>query len=274
MSECVYADVIFNKEIKKGERVERVVGTYESPEAVRGHILNVHAEDINTTRNIQSHHTGHTAFNQCYRVTAVCVVLLCVVLITAVTVLWIKHNILKTENNQLQTSYNNLTIERNQLETRYTNLTIERDQLQGGRAIYLRIFYDLDIAWYFNSSLYFMYNAKKNWTESRQNCMDKGADLVIINSNEEQEFIAKQLQGSQAWIGLSDRDAEGEWKWVDGTPLTSGNWANQQPDNYNNEDCGETGYPDGQHWNDKPCSYTQAWICEKKKNMFVNKILL
>lgn len=37
-----------------------------------------------------------------------------------------------------------------------------------------------------------------------------------------QEFIIEQLQGSQAWIGLSDKDTEGTWTWVDGTPLTTG----------------------------------------------------
>ncbi|KAF5893771.1 C-type lectin domain family 4 member M-like, partial [Clarias magur] len=74
----------------------------------------------------------------------------------------------------------------------------------------------------FKSSLYFMSNESKNWTESREDCIKRGADLVIINSREKQDFIADQLQGRQAWIGLSDRDAEGEWKWVDGTLLTSG----------------------------------------------------
>ncbi|KAF5893773.1 C-type lectin domain family 4 member E-like isoform X1, partial [Clarias magur] len=202
---------------------------------------------------------GDNARSRCYRVTAVCVVLLCVLLLTAVTVLWIKFNNLNTENkllqtsynsrtivrdqlqtsynnltiernqlqtsynnltierDQLQTSYNNLTIERNQLQTSYNNLTIERDQLQRERDVCLRKLIDTYKVGSFNSSLYFMSNEKKSWTESRQNCRDKGADLVIINSREEQKFIAEQLRGGQAWIGLSDRDNEGEWKWVDGT---------------------------------------------------------
>ncbi|MCI4395049.1 hypothetical protein PGIGA_G00175930 [Pangasianodon gigas] len=55
---------------------------------------------------------GETAGGRCYRLTAVCVLLLCVFLLTVITVLWIKFNTLSTENNQLQTSYNTLTIER------------------------------------------------------------------------------------------------------------------------------------------------------------------
>ncbi|KAF5893591.1 C-type lectin domain family 4 member M-like, partial [Clarias magur] len=72
----------------------------------------------------------------------------------------------------------------------------------------------------FSSSFYFMSDGKKIWTESRQDCRDKGADLLIINSQAEQEFIIKQLDGSQAWIGLS-KDKEETWKWVDGTLLST-----------------------------------------------------
>ncbi|KAF5893594.1 C-type lectin domain family 4 member E-like isoform X1, partial [Clarias magur] len=150
-----------------------------------------------------------TTWSRCNRVTAVCVVLLCVLLLSAVTVLWIKFNKLNTANNQLQTSYN--------------NLTIERDQLLRERDGCLMTFCNLsrETCFSLNSSLYSISNENKNWTESRQDCRSKGADLVIINSAEEQEFITKLLS-RKAWIGLNDRDRVGEWKWVDDTPLSTG----------------------------------------------------
>ncbi|XP_060772636.1 CD209 antigen-like protein A isoform X3 [Neoarius graeffei] len=151
---------------------------------------------------------GDTAWGRCYRLTVACVVLLCVLLLTAITVLWIKFNNLTTENNQLQTSYTNLTKER--------EIEIQRHSKLG---------------WICFGSSFYISTEKKNWTESRQDCRKQGADLAIIKSGEEQEFILKQLGKSQAWIGLSDGDTEGEWKWVDGTPLTTEYWRNEEPNN-------------------------------------------
>lgn len=42
----------------------------------------------------------------------------------------------------------------------------------------------------FQSSLYFFSTEEKNWYESRLDCEQKGADLVIINNQEEQVTCA------------------------------------------------------------------------------------
>ncbi|KAF5880169.1 antigen like protein, partial [Clarias magur] len=75
---------------------------------------------------------------------------------------------------------------------------------------------------YFRYSRYYITTEQKSWTESRRYCREREAELLIINSREEQEFITKLRSGRVAWIGLSDRDTEGEWKWVDNTPLITG----------------------------------------------------
>ncbi|XP_029622419.1 CD209 antigen-like protein A [Salmo trutta] len=71
----------------------------------------------------------------------------------------------------------------------------------------------------FESSWYFLSTVKKPWEESRDDCLKRGADLVIINSKMEQKFICGL--NKRAWIGLTDSVTEGTWKWVDGTPLTT-----------------------------------------------------
>lgn len=46
---------------------------------------------------------------------------------------------------------------------------------------------NLDPGWmYFDSSLYYISTEEKNWNDSRQDCKERGIDLVIINSKEEQ----------------------------------------------------------------------------------------
>ncbi|KAM9449645.1 C-type lectin domain family 4 member E-like [Clarias gariepinus] len=181
----------------------------------------------------------------------------------------IKCTNLNTDKDQFQTSYNNLTIERDQLLISNTILITERDT-------YARC-YDYTLAFkdlikqgwrFFSSSLYYISTEEKSWTESRQDCRERGADLLIINNAEEWEFIIKQLGSyNQAWVGLTDRDTEGEWKWVDGTKQTSGTryWHKGEPnDQGNNEDCGEIRmFSDKKAWNDLPCSHKIQWICEK-----------
>ncbi|XP_053086705.1 CD209 antigen-like protein C [Pangasianodon hypophthalmus] len=248
------------------ERIEVVVDIYESADAVRGHDPDAEKKGSDTKRDLDTdpHTGGDTAWSRCYRVTAVCVLLLCVLLLTAITVLWIKFINLNTENSQLQTRYNNLTKERDRLQK-------DREELQR----LSKVVRDFKDGWtYFNSSLYYRSAEKKNWDESRRDCRERGADLVIINSREEQEFINKTLLSATAWIGLSDRDTEGVWKWVDGTELTSGTgyWSQREPNDYEgNEDCAITGYiPQGgttyflNTWNDVPCSFNYGRICAKK----------
>ncbi|XP_047455940.1 CD209 antigen-like [Mugil cephalus] len=71
----------------------------------------------------------------------------------------------------------------------------------------------------FSCSCYFLSGKPGSWDEGRQDCRDKGADLVVIDSPEERMFLSISIN-SNMWIGLSDREVEGTWKWVDGTPLT------------------------------------------------------
>ncbi|KAF5887223.1 C-type lectin domain family 4 member E-like isoform X1, partial [Clarias magur] len=203
--------------------------------------------DSKTGRERQ-HTGGNTAWSRWFRLIAVCEMLLCVLLLTAITVLWINYHILKRENNQLQTSNNNLTIERDQLQRERDQLQRERDQLQRERDQLQRerdqlqrerdqfqserdqvqrereeLERCLKLGWiYFRYSRYYITTEQKSWTESRRYCREREAELLIINSREEQEFITKLRSGRVAWIGLSDRDTEGEWKWVDNTPLITG----------------------------------------------------
>uniref|UniRef100_A0A667ZHP2 C-type lectin domain-containing protein n=1 Tax=Myripristis murdjan TaxID=586833 RepID=A0A667ZHP2_9TELE len=117
--------------------------------------------------------------------------------------------------------------------------------------------------WKMSSCVCYLVSTERNsWEKARQDCRDRGADLVVIDSAKEQTFITSLK--TAAWIGLSDRDEEGTWKWEDDTPLTLKYWGEEQPDNWREEDCVQIN-PDktDNNWNDLSCAILLQWICEK-----------
>nr|XP_015825661.2 CD209 antigen-like protein E [Nothobranchius furzeri] len=112
------------------------------------------------------------------------------------------------------------------------------------------------------------------WQEARQSCQRLGGDLVVLDSRDKQvalfNFIntfrnpTGILHLSGFWIGLTDAEDEGVWKWLDGTKLKEGFWSIGEPNNVNNEDCAAI-YPTDNPfmaWNDAPCEFRLKWICE------------
>uniref|UniRef100_A0A3P9KC74 C-type lectin domain-containing protein n=1 Tax=Oryzias latipes TaxID=8090 RepID=A0A3P9KC74_ORYLA len=192
--------------------------------------------------------------------------------------------IIKTAQNELQASYNSVVQEKQQLQTRIKNISEERDLLkikaQNLTAEGNRLQESVNklnstiqekkcpAGWMkFKYSCYFTSSEKNTWEQSREFCRNKTGDLAIINSEEEMAFINTLYKSDQeAWIGLTDGGVEGQWKWVDGTPLTLTFWAKGQPNSHQgrDQDCVEfwhrsKGIGD---WNDEGCSVKQNWICE------------
>ncbi|XP_022620731.1 C-type lectin domain family 4 member M-like isoform X2 [Seriola dumerili] len=189
---------------------------------------------------------------------------------------------LKKINSDIEASFKNLTEERDELkrinfdtEASRKNLTEQRDELERKLNIFESQYNSLTEesdklkrrlknGWlYFSGSLYYISSNEKTWQESRKDCLQKDADLIIINNKEEQNFM-RQFK-KYLWIGLTDIETEGKWKWVDGTPLTRSFWGSKEPNGKTLENCGQIKHPDSENnWNDERCSNPHYWICEEK----------
>ncbi|KAL7841308.1 hypothetical protein SRHO_G00249990 [Serrasalmus rhombeus] len=95
MSQSIFEDVknCLGK-LEREELQDFVVVVYECTDTVRGHDSDTENEHTNTRKNLQIPQPGDTAGSRSYRLAAVCLGLLCVLLLTAITVLWTNSSFL------------------------------------------------------------------------------------------------------------------------------------------------------------------------------------
>ncbi|XP_078063596.1 CD209 antigen-like protein C [Mustelus asterias] len=123
-----------------------------------------------------------------------------------------------------------------------------------------------------NHSCYRFSRVKVNWDTAKRECGSLNSHLLIINTDQEQNFVTNSIseKNQQYLIGLTDQGSENNWKWVDGTPVShrESHWLKNQPDNWNNDEhCGTFSKENGEDvfgWNDVTCSSEFAFICEKR----------
>ncbi|KAF1394477.1 hypothetical protein PFLUV_G00000710 [Perca fluviatilis] len=135
--------------------------------------------------------------------------------------LFIRFTLLQTRYDQLSTNYR-------QIQRKVSNISVEKSQLQDEvKELKCRIKEKLcPDGWTgFGCSCYFKSKKEDYWYGRRDDCEQRGAHLVVINNEEEQKFVTELSKDGQYWIGLQKEQSQGEqnpgeWKWVDGSPLT------------------------------------------------------
>ena len=108
------------------------------------------------------------------------------------------------------------------------------------------------------------------FSDARRRCQSLGADLAIIKSANENNFLYNLVKNSTApkspWIGLK-RKADKNFYWLDNTAV-QGNyqrWNDGEPNNAGGkEDCGHMLTNNKGSWNDITCSASGlVALCQK-----------
>ena len=116
----------------------------------------------------------------------------------------------------------------------------------------------------YNDRQYLVSN-KLSWEDAQAQAKSLGGHLVAIDDAAEQQWLIQTFgQQERFWIGLSDRDEEGNFKWANGQTTSYRNWKPGQPSNYNFDSA----LPEGEdyalmnwdrdgsgRWNDAPNDY-------------------
>uniref|UniRef100_A0A3B4AHB7 Phospholipase A2 receptor 1 n=1 Tax=Periophthalmus magnuspinnatus TaxID=409849 RepID=A0A3B4AHB7_9GOBI len=127
---------------------------------------------------------------------------------------------------------------------------------------------DCDDGWLAHNGYCYRVTAKaQNWHESKQTCVDEGANLSSLHFLSEVEFLVNVLQNltgtsSEVWIGLWKVDSSPAVQWFDGSPVTLAPWHQNQPPHIPPTDgtlCGTEG-----DWFLRSCYLQYPAICRKK----------
>ncbi|XP_029307949.1 CD209 antigen-like protein E [Cottoperca gobio] len=120
---------------------------------------------------------------------------------------------------------------------------------------------------------YYFSRNKLDWLKSRESCAEMGSHLTILHTMEQHDALEKEAKNIGGfdyhfWIGLSDIEKEGDWRWVDNTTLKQRYWDQWSSEPNNHQSGGEHGEDcatldsHAKTWFDVPCDHIYKRICQ------------
>ena len=86
----------------------------------------------------------------------------------------------------------------------------------------------------YNGRKYILYDIPIDWRKAKEYCEGQGGHLATVSNRSEndflKEFIAKGDKNSY-WLGGTDEEVEGEWKWITGEKFLFTDWYGDNPNN-------------------------------------------
>ena len=117
---------------------------------------------------------------------------------------------------------------------------------QSERYLALRRYSEPSASWIVNPTNNHAYKLTYTQTidEAITQATSEDAYVVSINDKAEEKWLSSVYGNSRYWIGLSDAEKEGTWKWFSGEPIEYTNWEAYEPEGGNTEtkDYVMTGY--------------------------------
>lgn len=125
----------------------------------------------------------------------------------------------------------------------------------------------------FNGHTYKFFPESLSWKQAKARCEEMCGHLPYVESDEENTFLAELAAKSignpgeydAIWLGATDEQQEGDWKWLNGNPLTFTKWNPGQPNNKLNEEHYLIQWIPKREWADQPVRSVQhpmSFICE------------
>ena len=115
---------------------------------------------------------------------------------------------------------------------------------------------------------YLWSKTKQNWTNAEQMCIKNEGHLASITDQNIDNYIWNKIQTTterSVWVGGTDKEEEGTWKWSDGSVWDFTNWP-AKPNNYRKQHClaimkmkPDSTIKDG--WHDTWCKNLHKFVC-------------
>jgi len=107
---------------------------------------------------------------------------------------------------------------------------------------------------------------KMNWYSAKRVCEANHGTLATITDLNTQSLLRDRYgstsKSKRLWIGASDRNKEGNWRWVTGERFGFTNWYRNQPSFKRHEDCLGFNYYKKGSWSDEVCDLDRSFICQ------------
>jgi hypothetical protein len=127
---------------------------------------------------------------------------------------------------------------------------------------------------------YLLCQERRTWADANSGCLAIGMQLIRVDDDAENQWLFFNANvplgvDGEVWLGATDLEVEGEWRWTDGELFWLGDnlgsaqnglfngWYFREPNNASVENCAALDTKAaGAEWYDLECDLSKAYACE------------